>query len=415
MNILANQGHYILKSNLDTAGIPAERHDDFIAAYFAQLKARKNAPLPDKTLNIKHRLQILALNRGTTLQRAKEALIDNPSLLFEKDAPIRALAGNKPNDAHPRGTLSTAFKILERGFLGHPPKPDMGQAITAPYPPWTTGQLASLLHAASEYVQINKPLRNQPAYPTIEDILDSAHLAVEHEGKRPTKESGLIRHGKMADGITTWRMVDERFAKGTHGLKNCGYTSLSACMNAHKVERRKYFLLSDIEESARATVDATGRRPTCHDKEIKYGPLKGLTTWWAIDSGFMKCPERFEDYISLASFLDDAGIKNPAVQREKTVIQARVVFKDIADHAMKGVVPKNKEKGVVIAGKSVAYLNDDFRHGRIDGLEEFTPQQETLTTLSFAEASGLAKREGGKLVPAPAKEIRRLLKEHGLS
>jgi hypothetical protein len=57
----------------------------------------------------------------------------------------------------------------------------------------------------------------------MEDILASAIA----EPRKPTKNSGLVTAGPLANGVLTWLAVDKAIRGGKRGLKDCGFESLS--------------------------------------------------------------------------------------------------------------------------------------------------------------------------------------------
>ena len=122
---------------------------------------------------------------------------------------------------------------------------------------------------------------------TLENITASATATKLATGEYPTAESGLIKYGTLADGVTTWKGVDHAMFSKNRGLteKNCPYSHLTDLFIA------KGFINSKAEISVNAIACCaydhfinTGKWPIVDEGLVLYGPLAdGKTTWKAID------------------------------------------------------------------------------------------------------------------------------------
>lgn len=86
------------------------------------------------------------------------------------------------------------------------------------------------------------PLKGSMRKPPLrlEDILAAAHAYQAdpvNQGRRPSKESGLIKHGNLANEKISWTGVDHFLRLQLRGLKNTGYKSLSDLLNKNDVPK----------------------------------------------------------------------------------------------------------------------------------------------------------------------------------
>ncbi|MBN8520450.1 MAG: hypothetical protein J0L77_00945 [Alphaproteobacteria bacterium] len=252
--------------------------------------------------------------------------------------------------------------------------------------------------------------RNQiynPSRLTIEEILDSARATLQETGRRPIITDKTIEYGILT-GRTTWTAVDKAFYRGGNGLEGCGYTSLADFLDRNQIYNPSRLTIEEILDSARATLQETGRRPIITDKTIEYGALKGRTTWHAVDKAFYRGGNGLEGcgYASLSDFLDAhyvpfvpislrrAWNKTPCTLARDIVESALTDLKDLRD--------KISDPAFSIAGKTVEAWDEAFRQGRVLGVPFFTasdparPLLEDIPVLleEFFEKSGMITDTG---------------------
>ena len=149
---------------------------------------------------------------------------------------------------------------------------------------------------------------------TVDDMIHSARSTLKATGRRPTTQDGEIKYGRLA-GKTTWNAANSSVINGH--LKNKGYKSLPDLLDKKGVGSNGRFTdytIDDVINSARATLKATGKRPTNDDRKIKYGQLDGKTTWVATNRAITTGHLKNHGYKSLPDLLDKhgIGIKNTA-------------------------------------------------------------------------------------------------------
>lgn len=145
---------------------------------------------------------------------------------------------------------------------------------------------------------------------TLDDIEASGRATVAATGRRPTQYDTDIAYGPLT-GNTTWRSLHVAFVHGYRGLKDCGFKTLAEFFNYRQVGTPDFMItLAQIEDSARATLAATGRRPLASDAMVAHGPLKDLVRWKNINAAFMRGNLGLRNcgYNSLSQFLDARNI-----------------------------------------------------------------------------------------------------------
>lgn len=261
------------------------------------------------------------------------------------------------------------------------------------------------------------------------------------------------KYEELPDGSPGWATIIAGLRERGTTLKKIVHEFYPEAQTRRVLRRtsKPPFLLDDIEDSARATLSATGRRPSSTDGLIKHGKLAdGKTTWTSVQVAFVKKTRGLQDsgYSSIANFLDKKEIFAPESRREKFaaaaksdvsmnghahplelpapapeaeqipegMICAKAVFRDAAQYAIQGIVPKSGAEQCTIAGLSVAEANEALRTGHVHGWQQFTPREEEPPpyVIFFMEAAGLLERDGRKLVPAAASRIQALLEEFKL-
>lgn len=90
--------------------------------------------------------------------------------------------------------------------------------------------------------------------------------------------------------------------------------------------------LALMEESAKATLAATGRRPFATDKAVAHGPLAGKEKWFLIDLAFKNEDRGLKDtgYKGLLDFMNQKNIAERLGEKPK-VPRKIILIKDIAD------------------------------------------------------------------------------------
>lgn len=272
---------------------------------------------------------------------------------------------------------------------------------------------------------------------SITDIEESVTATLHATGRRPAVTRDLIAHGPLK-GLSTWGAIDEAIKNEYRGLIKTGYTNLNHLMDEKKIpvylnskpKRPKSILdIDDLEKSLRATVEATGRRPSKNDGQIEYGPLKDKENWKLIDKAFRN-GNRGLDSInmgSLSEYMDTLGIvKNPSHARKskeniekslsaKNIEQtaqsknnAPVSFEDIFQECA-NYVRVNETKNMPPPAPALAAMDKALREGNVAGLERFSMKAVT-TIVDFMLATGLLENRGNALTPAPLPKINFLVK-----
>jgi len=158
-------------------------------------------------------------------------------------------------------------------------------------------------------------------------ILQSIQETHAETGAYPAVHSGLILHGKLANGKRTWVTVDIAMRdiwndKKNHALRNgltrenCPYSSLAALKDAHGYN--DHYSVSDIIDSLQATHAATGEYPSVRFGLISYGKLaNGKRTWVSVD-------------LAMADIWDDKnnGMSFSGLTRENCPYSSLAALKD---------------------------------------------------------------------------------------
>lgn len=141
------------------------------------------------------------------------------------------------------------------------------------------------------------------------DAIEATARAFRADRKsRPHTLDGIITHPPLADGSLTWGAVSSAFRYGARGLKDSGYASLPAFLNARL--GGNILSLDTIEETARnflADPANKGRRPTSDSGLITHPPLANdELTWGMVHGAFRWKTNGLENspYNSLPEFLD---------------------------------------------------------------------------------------------------------------
>ncbi len=126
--------------------------------------------------------------------------------------------------------------------------------------------------------------------------------------------------------------------------------------------------LEAIEQSIRATYDASGKWPGVRNEIIMYGPLKDQIKWGGIDARFKK--GNYEGYISLADFMEKKGFRKNHLNIE------HYTFDDIVDSIQATYDATDKwpahHYGVIEYGAlkdliTWAALHQRFKNGKYEG------------------------------------------------
>lgn len=150
-------------------------------------------------------------------------------------------------------------------------------------------------------------------------VLDSAYWELAATGHRPYAHNERIRFGKLGNTGLTWNTVNLAYNRvNAVPVFSCpikGYESLSAFLKAKHVPKGNEILLTDIVQSSRETLKATGKRKGTSDK-VEYGRLAGRHLAWPdIACAFNGTSKRLlvpSDHPTLSKLLDACGIPKKA-------------------------------------------------------------------------------------------------------
>lgn len=416
MDISSNRRTYIrelLQTNLGMAGIPLEEHGAFISSCLSVVKGMTEKPLKDKIFDVSACISSLSQRESITTDAAKERLLKNPALLFGKLAyEIGTIHARMPQDRF------------------HSPRAKSNELILAP-PHDDKDKNPEDVNAD------NSKRKGRKAPLALADIAEAARLTQQNDGRRPTAYSGPVLYGSIADGKLTWVAINSAFMEGTRGLSNSGYTSLANFLDGQGIakSRSDNAKKTSPEEEISEKAPVRKRRsaePTPEEKaELlrqsfkRYFEKESINPPPTENAKPLPKPDKPEEKAAQSPAIPAAPIEQapvPAAEplpipRDDGKICAREIFAAIADYAIKGVVPKSGNKSHIIAGLPVSEASAALREGRAEGWKNFTPREDDppSSVSFFGEAAGLFEREGGKLVPAPVPEIKKRLKEHGLS
>jgi hypothetical protein len=144
--------------------------------------------------------------------------------------------------------------------------------------------------------------RKYTFYLPLADAEQAARGYLADVGHRPTKRSGIITHDPLKDINIDWQKVYSYFYTNKPG----GYEGFADFMDKRGIVNQR-IALDDIAASARATYEATGRRPSKLGQLVEYGPLKGKELKWCnIDADFKR--GLYAGFKTLADFLDSRNI-----------------------------------------------------------------------------------------------------------
>ena len=155
-------------------------------------------------------------------------------------------------------------------------------------------------------------------YLPLADAEQTAREYLADVGHRPTKRSGTVTHGPLKEIKIDWQKIYSYFYTNKPG----GYEGFADFMDKHGIVNQP-IVLDDIDASARATYQATGRRPSKLGQHVEYGPLKGKELKWCnIDADFKR--GLHPGFKTLADFLEsrNIGIRRLSLQMvEKSIRQ----------------------------------------------------------------------------------------------
>jgi hypothetical protein len=152
--------------------------------------------------------------------------------------------------------------------------------ITKAELPYDTWRELMIEEGHMKPVHFTVPLITASAFATWLHSIDDENP----EGRWPARKDGIIKHGPLADGKTTWAEVEDAIVGKRYGLTeaNCPYSK-----SLHELLVGEGFVIEPvqltvklIEDSVLATFHATnGRWPTLEDGMILHGPLAHMATW----------------------------------------------------------------------------------------------------------------------------------------
>lgn len=404
-----------LQTHLGLAKVPLGDHPNFIAACLTAIRAMNpDTPLPDKIFDVSARISRISRKENISPDEAREKLIGDPALLF----------GNSINKMKKMPPRPAQDKFNSPAKKSSEPKPALSD----------DDKSKSLGDVDAGPTDLKKKER-KPLL-ALDDIAKAAWLTQENDGGRPTSKSGVVRYGTLADGKLTWMAVENAFRQGVRGLKDCGHTSLANFLNDRGIGEPKNqgAKTPAVPESLNTAAEVSSREaghknPVARKRRFRKPTPEeqaallqiSFKRYFAQQNGGLNPPPTKGESPIAPMPKPDQPKTEPVTETAAPPCQdgkicAREIFKGVADYAIKGIIPKSGDKTHIIAGMRVAEASAALRDGA-EGWKTFTPREDEPPSSVgfFAEATGLAKREGGKLVPAPAQEIRRLLKEHGLS
>ncbi len=179
------------------------------------------------------------------------------------------------------------------------------------------------------------PARTPQKLITLDQIIDSARktLAAGNRGL-----NGVIMHGELADGETTWGMIATYVKEKKNGLtaKNCPHKTLWDIV----VKRVQNVTLADIAESVLQTILQSKKTPTSKSEKILYGRLAGRGLSWRQVNRFIRektngltasnCP-----YANLEDLIEGEGLD---LNLNSVIESIKATYKAQGIHELKGVI-----------------------------------------------------------------------------
>ena len=228
---------------------------------------------------------------------------------------------------------------------------------------------------------------------------------------RKTLEDGPIRlNDEVRYGVfkgTKWSNVNITLHRYAVKNPDCGYSYLHDFMekNGLKDPSRITFTFPDAIATIKATIEATGKRPSASHGAVKHGPYKDKAGWVTIAKHISDYAKANPDcgFTSFLTFMEHNKLGQPLNLGLPPLTATEIFNAASKDFAQKGEVPNLKDVTTKIGGFSLYRLNKAFNDiSSMPDLADFVPEGKALpqNLRDFLLVTGLARMDGQKLVPS---------------